>query len=748
MQVLRRFSILWLVLFSLLILRGNPHVDAAGTNCSTTSFSSGAYSVTVCLTAPADGAVITGTTTVTTSVSVAGTSPGVQSLQYDFDGQYLLTEFASPYTFDLPSDRFVDGVHTLSVKALMKDLSVTSSASISLTFANGVVTPPVNTNQFTPTAGTTPAAGKPFVVAAMGDGPSDEMSVVNVSSLIASFNPNLLLYLGDVYDDGTMVEFYNWYRPANLLGQFRSITNPTVGNHEYVGGSAPGYFDYWDNVPHYYSFDANGWHLISLDSNGPYGQLNPGSPQYEWLAQDLAANTGKCKIAYFHHPLFNVGPEGESPSMSAIWSLLAQYGVTLTLHGHDHDYQRWVPLDGSGNPAAGGVTEFVVGTGGHGIQQFVTTDSRLGFGFDTNQLAFGALRLKLNAQGVGFDFINTQNTIVDSGVIPCSGAPADTTAPSRPTGLTATTGSTPQVTLSWNESLDNTGVAGYTIYRNDSVLATVNGGTHAYADTSVLLATTYSYTVDAFDLAGNHSSKSTSVAVTTPSAFTLTTIADSYVDHSDPAQNYGTIVSLRTDTTPIQNTYLRFSVQGWKPGASAILRLYSNVNSNIGYSVRSVADNSWGERTITYQNAPAFSTSTLAASGTLATGTWSNINISSAITGNGDYSFALTTTSTGAINLASRETGTSAPQLVVQIPAPATSTPTPTRTFTPLPTPTQTATPTSTPILASTPTPTLTPIPASTATPTRTGSSGIAPTPTLQPQSSGTFDLFLPFLHR
>src|SRR5207244_1118928 len=73
-----------------------------------------------------------------------------------------------------------------------------------------------------------------------------------------------------------------------------------------------------------------------------------------------------------------------------------------------------------------------------------------------------------------------------------------------------------QVNLSWSASNDNVGVTGYTVYRGGAQVATVGGSTLSYSDTSVAAGTTYSYTVDAFDAAGNHSPQSTAASVTTP----------------------------------------------------------------------------------------------------------------------------------------------------------------------------------------------------------------------------------------
>jgi chitodextrinase len=99
---------------------------------------------------------------------------------------------------------------------------------------------------------------------------------------------------------------------------------------------------------------------------------------------------------------------------------------------------------------------------------------------------------------------------------PASATTPDITPPSVPTGLSATATSTPQVNLSWSASTDNVGVTGYTIYRNGSMITTVPGSTVTYTDTNVVQAGSYSYTVDAFDAAGNHSAQSAPATVNTP----------------------------------------------------------------------------------------------------------------------------------------------------------------------------------------------------------------------------------------
>ena len=488
--------------------------EALGTECSTSSSPGAVYLVTVCLASPADNATVSGNTSISATVSVTGTNPGVQKLLFYLGGEYLLTDYAAPYTFVIPTTKFVDGTRLLEVEAKMRDGLTYGRGAITLTFVNGIVQPPVNTNSFTPASGTSPAAGRPFVLVATGDGASGEPNAIAVTDLIAGLNPNMFLYLGDVYDDGTATEFHNWYGTgSDHYSRFRAITNPTIGNHEYQGLNAPGYFDYWNNVPHYYSFNASGWHFINLDSTGQFNQTLPGTPQYDWLAQDLAANTAACTVAYFHHPVYNVGAEGEASRMNSIWTLLAQYGVDIVLTGHDHDYQRWQPMNGQGQLSPNGMTEFVVGTGGHGIQDFIRTDSRLAIGFNTPPTAFGALRMELNSHGAAFQFINIQGNILDSGSIPCSGAPVDTTPPNAPTNLSASSISSSHINLSWTSATDNVGVTGYQIYRDGTLLDTVGAGT-SYTDNTVSGNVSYQYQVRAVDAVGNVSGLSNQATVT------------------------------------------------------------------------------------------------------------------------------------------------------------------------------------------------------------------------------------------
>jgi hypothetical protein len=91
--------------------------------------------------------------------------------------------------------------------------------------------------------------------------------------------------------------------------------------------------------------------------------------------------------------------------------------------------------------------------------------------------------------------------------------PADVTAPTVPTGLSASAVSPSQINLSWRASIDDVGVAGYKVYRGTSLIATTTK--RSYSDIGLARSTVYSYRVSAFDAAGNISVKSASKSATT-----------------------------------------------------------------------------------------------------------------------------------------------------------------------------------------------------------------------------------------
>ena len=188
---------------------------------------------------------------------------------------------------------------------------------------------------------------------------------------------------------------------------------------------------------------------------------------------------------------------------------------------------------------------------------------------------------------------------------------------------------------------------------------------------------------------------------------TFKPVVDAYVRSDTPTTNYGTGTTLRVDSSPVVNSYLRFNVSGLagQTVTKAELKIYANSASTQGLAVKSVSDDNWGETTLIYNNAPAAG-STLSTSAAVAAGSWVTLNVTSFVTKSGMWSFDVSTPGSTAISLASRESGANAPQLIVTTSG-GSSTPAPTHTPTTPPAgggPTPTKAPTS-----AVPTPTKTP---------------------------------------
>jgi hypothetical protein len=93
-----------------------------------------------------------------------------------------------------------------------------------------------------------------------------------------------------------------------------------------------------------------------------------------------------------------------------------------------------------------------------------------------------------------------------------SPTPGDLQPPSAPGTLSASVGKAKKVTLAWGASTDNVGVAGYWVYRNGTQIGTSTG--LGYVDVVSGRRTTATYTIRAFDAAGNLGPASNAVSVT------------------------------------------------------------------------------------------------------------------------------------------------------------------------------------------------------------------------------------------
>ncbi len=233
--------------------------------------------------------------------------------------------------------------------------------------------------------------------------------------------------IGDLqYDQGTLADYNASYHPS--WGAYKDISYPAAGDGEYATAGAAGYYAYWGAAAHessdgYYSFDLGSWHVVILNSVcNQAGGCNAGSPQYGWLDADLQANVTECTLAVLHVPVFasrtNTARQINS-TYQPFFALLDQRGVDVVLGGNSHFYERFAPQNSNGTATAGGLREFLVGTGGKSIGGLSDTD-RLPTSQAASRDGAGVLELRLGAGAYEWDFLPVPgNSFTDSGSADC-----------------------------------------------------------------------------------------------------------------------------------------------------------------------------------------------------------------------------------------------------------------------------------------------------------------------------------------
>lgn len=263
-----------------------------------------------------------------------------------------------------------------------------------------------------------------------GAGTSSKCRQGATAALIGSEDPDAVLALGDnQYECSGMEAFAQSYDAS--WGLWKSRTYAVVGNHEYQttpGTGCPsvpaaGHFEYFGSNAGppdkgYYSFDLGAWHLIALNSEcGQVGGCGDSSPQKAWLEADLAQHPAQCTLAFYHRPRFGPTEMLDTPMLGALWTELEEAHVDIVLNGHVHAYDRFMPMGSSGRSDADGIRQFIVGTGGKGLQPFGSP----GPSVEAQTTAdFGVIRLSLRPGSYDWSFMSvTPGGFADAGTADC-----------------------------------------------------------------------------------------------------------------------------------------------------------------------------------------------------------------------------------------------------------------------------------------------------------------------------------------
>lgn len=216
-----------------------------------------------------------------------------------------------------------------------------------------------------------------FTFAVFGDSgvaiaPSLAPSQYNVAALLARVQPAFVLHTGDViYNLGEYANFDSeFFRPYS-----RTLTSvpffTSLGNHDYGTANGQPYLDNFYlpsnnplNSERYYSFDYGNAHIVALDANQ---DTSAEGAMTLWLRNDLASTSKFWKFVFFHQPIYTSGPHSFDFDYLSRRANLApvfdEYNVDIVFAGHDHDYERTLPIRNFA-AASSGVVYITTGGGG------------------------------------------------------------------------------------------------------------------------------------------------------------------------------------------------------------------------------------------------------------------------------------------------------------------------------------------------------------------------------------------------
>lgn len=216
----------------------------------------------------------------------------------------------------------------------------------------------------------------------------------------------LVLLTGDnIYEDGEMAKvrkvFEKPYRPLlKQAVQFRAV----LGNHDIREGNGNGQVAYpgFNMDGRYYSFRRGLAHFFALDTN----ENSDWDQQLAWLKSTLANSDAPWKIIYGHHPIYSSGSRhGNSPDLiEKLCPIFQQYAVQLYCCGHDHNYERTHPIQG---------TTYLISGAGSGTRP---VGKSAWTAYSEEILSFASVQVhpdKLLITG-----LDRQNNVIDQGVIP------------------------------------------------------------------------------------------------------------------------------------------------------------------------------------------------------------------------------------------------------------------------------------------------------------------------------------------
>jgi PKD repeat protein len=264
--------------------------------------------------------------------------------------------------------------------------------------------------------------------------------------------------------------------------------------------------------------------------------------------------------------------------------------------------------------------------------------------------AAGTYTAKLTASNTGGGTSATRTISVSSAPV----------APTASFSQSATSGTAP-LNVSFTDT--STGVpTSWAWDFGDGATSTSQSPSHTFTANGV-------YTVGLTATNGQGSDSTThtvTVSDAPPPPTTVPLDADAYFNTSSPTKNYATatVLKLHNPTTAEYRPIVRFTLSGLSGAPTSVkIRLFV-VDGSVDCGSWYLVDNSWTETGVNWNNKPVVSGSPAATAGACTTGAWVDVDVTSAISGNGTYSFEATSGATNTAEFSSRE-GANPAQVIV-----------------------------------------------------------------------------------
>ena len=184
----------------------------------------------------------------------------------------------------------------------------------------------------------------------VGTGNIGQLAIADVMNDSYQQRPfKLVLMTGDnIYEDGDIRRVgATFSKPYHFLRKQEVPFYAVLGNHDVRtnNGIDQVNFASFNMGGRYYTFTQDMVQFFALDTTNSDADW---AAQLDWLEKNLAKSTATWKIVFGHHPLYSSGIHGSSDQLiDELSPLFARYGVQFYLNGHDHNYERTEPIEGT-----------------------------------------------------------------------------------------------------------------------------------------------------------------------------------------------------------------------------------------------------------------------------------------------------------------------------------------------------------------------------------------------------------------